>query len=590
MLIQKSLLLLLLAEGVRNTAGYVQPNVSNYMSLNSRVHHPSTTSTLFAVKRFEKYHRMASKENKFIGALSSNLFSSRGMRERACSFDITTKAGVSSNNEDGDQSLFQKVCRATLGRLKAILLFILVSLRRSEPLLNMCISELYLIRKFSSSWYKKLIFVIPFSTLKSIFTKKDKTYDGSEEIDEVNPEVVNVAEEATIATDDITDSQKKEKVLTKLNVEWTKETLSRVQKMETTSAPDEKVADDVIEEPVVEISALSLEADEEDNEQETSKLDSVEDEVESSEETPEAISEQVEENSKLYFVDEVESSEETPEAISEQVEETSKLDSVKDEVKSSEETPEGISEQVNVIEEIKTKDEMVPTAKEVEEDFENEEMKVEPVTTDASDEIFDAVELPINEAEEVEVVETVPLPKGEKWAVAAPNVDLTGKWKIIVSDAFKSEYDGYLKNLGQPSLVRSVAVSIVEMTTEEVIQSDNGRALCIKGKNLRGIWERTLIASGSDVNTHLGEDIEHTKVPLVTADKENVVAESWWEKNGTVHRSWLRGVRKYGGGDFESRRFLTDDGNRLVCESEFHPQGGEKDKAVITWTFERIGW
>jgi len=128
MLLQNSLLLLLLAEGARNTVGYVQPNVSNYMSINSRVHHPSTTSTLFAVKRFEKNHRMASKENKkFIGSLSSNLFPSRGMRERACSFDIATKAGVSSNNEDGDQSLFQKVCGATLGRLKAILLFILVS-------------------------------------------------------------------------------------------------------------------------------------------------------------------------------------------------------------------------------------------------------------------------------------------------------------------------------------------------------------------------------------------------------------------------------------------------------------------------------
>jgi len=404
----------------------------------------------------------------------------------------------------------------------------------------LCIIELHLIKNFSSSWYKKLIFVIPFSALKSIFTKKDKTDDGSEEADEVEPEVLNVAQEAKIATDDTTDDQKKEKVLTKVDVEWTKETLSRIQKTETTSAPDEKVADDVIEEPVVEISALSLEDDApEDNEQETSKLDSVEDEVESSEETPEAI-----------------------------------------------------SEQVDVIEETEPKDEMVPISKEVEEDIENEEMKVEPVTTDASDEVSDAEESPINEegkAEEVEVVETVPLPKGEKWAVAAPNVDLTGKWKIIVSDAFKNEYDGYLKNLGQPSLVRSVAVSIVEMTTEEVIQSDNGRALCIKGKNLRGIWERTLIASGSDVNTHLGEDIEHTKVPLVTADKENVVAESWWEKNGTVHRSWLRGVRKYGGGDFESRRFLTNDGNRLVCESEFHPQGGEKDKAVITWTFERIG-
>jgi len=59
---------------------------------------------------------------------SSNLFSSRGMRERACSFDITSKAGLSPNNEDDDQSLFQKVCGATLGRLKAILIYILVSL------------------------------------------------------------------------------------------------------------------------------------------------------------------------------------------------------------------------------------------------------------------------------------------------------------------------------------------------------------------------------------------------------------------------------------------------------------------------------
>lgn len=390
--------------------------------------------------------------------------------------------------------------------------------------------------------------------MKSILTKKDKTDDGSEETDEVEPEILNVVQEAKIATDDATDDEKKGKVLTKVDVEWTKETLGRIQKIETKSAPDEKVADDVVEEPVVEISAPSLEDD-------------------------------------------------VPED----------KDSVEDEIESAEETPEAISEQVDVIEETEPKDEIVPISKEVEEDIENEEMntepvgdiakeeteeafaptEVEPVTTDASDKVSDAVESPINEdgkAEEVEVeVEVVTLPKGEKWAVAAPNVDLTGKWKIIVSDEFKSEYDGYLKNLGQPSLVRSVAVSIVEMTTEEVIQSDDGRALCIKGKNLRGIWERTLIASGSDVDTHHDEDIEHTQVPLVTADKENVVAESWWEKNGTVHRSWLRGVRKYGGGDFESRRFLTGDGNRLVCESEFHPQGGEKDKAVITWTFERIG-
>lgn len=203
-----------------------------------------------------------------------------------------------------------------------------------------------------------------------------------------------------------------------------------------------------------------------------------------------------------------------------------------------------------------------------------------------SDELTDEV------AEEKIVVESavekIVLPKGKEWAVAAPNVNLSGKWKIIVTDDFKENYDNYLKDLGQTSLVRSVAVTIVEMTTEEVIQSDEGRALCIKGKNLRGIWDRTLMASGSDCDTEHGDGDEHMRVPLVTADKEKVESESWWENNGTVHRSWLRGVKKYGGGDFESRRFLVDDGNKLVCESKFHPQGREKEKAVLRWEFERI--
>jgi len=182
----------------------------------------------------------------------------------------------------------------------------------------------------------------------------------------------------------------------------------------------------------------------------------------------------------------------------------------------------------------------------------------------------------------------ISLPKGEKWAVSSPDVDLSGKWKIIVSDEFKKDYDLYLTNLGQPSLVRSIAVSIVDMTTEEVIQSDNGRALSIKGKNLRGVWDRTLLASGSDLDVEHRENDVHMKIPLVTADKENVEAEAWWENNGTVHRSWLRGIKKYGGGDFESRRYLIDGGKKLVCESEFHPQARDKENAVITWIFERI--
>jgi len=185
--------------------------------------------------------------------------------------------------------------------------------------------------------------------------------------------------------------------------------------------------------------------------------------------------------------------------------------------------------------------------------------------------------------------EKIELPPGQRWAVSASHVDLSGKWKIIITDDFKNEYDGYLKNLGQPSLVRSVAVSIVEMTVEEVIQSEEGRALRIKGKNLRGVWDRTLIASGSDLELEHTEGDTHMLVPLVTADKEQVEAESWWEEDGRVHVSWLRGVKKYGGGDFESRRFLEDEGKKLVCESYFHPKNGRDAAVAIRWVFEKVG-
>jgi len=185
---------------------------------------------------------------------------------------------------------------------------------------------------------------------------------------------------------------------------------------------------------------------------------------------------------------------------------------------------------------------------------------------------------------------TALLPSGNRWAISAPDVDLSATWKIVVSDEFKKAYDLYLKNLGQPSIVRSIAVSIVELTTEEITQSDKGRSLCIKGKNLRGVWDRTLVASGSDYENDFDETLhEHTFVDLVTADKERVKAEAWWEDNGTVHRSYLRGGKKYGGGDFESRRYLENDGNTLICESTFHPKEEGTEPAVIKWTFNRAG-
>jgi len=139
-----------------------------------------------------------------------------------------------------------------------------------------------------------------------------------------------------------------------------------------------------------------------------------------------------------------------------------------------------------------------------------------------------------------------------------------------------------------------VALTVIGGTKEHTRQTRDGRALLIRGKNPRGVWERTLVASGyPDFDTHstLRESVhyEHKKVPVETADSEAVEAEAWWEDGGTVHRSWLRGGTKYGGGDFEAYRYLEEgsNGQVLVCRSVFHPNDKSKPRAEVTWRYKR---
>ena len=182
----------------------------------------------------------------------------------------------------------------------------------------------------------------------------------------------------------------------------------------------------------------------------------------------------------------------------------------------------------------------------------------------------------------------------ERWAVSAPDVDLSGSWTLIADDAFKKEYDQYLRNLGFNRITRGVACSLIGRTLEETKQSEGGRKLYLKGTNPKGEWTRTLIASGyPDFHTHPtkkpGRDYQHSRSFIKTVDAEDVSAEAWWEDKGTVHRSWLRGGTKYGGGDFESLRYLEEgsDGQILVCRSIFHPKDLSKPDAVVTWRFKR---
>lgn len=160
---------------------------------------------------------------------------------------------------------------------------------------------------------------------------------------------------------------------------------------------------------------------------------------------------------------------------------------------------------------------------------------------------------------------------------ASPTTDLTGSWQLVVTNAFKQQYEKYLKLLGQPKLVRSVAISIIGMTTEETRQDENGRSLWIKGTNPRGVWERILVSNSVD---------DDQQYEIQTIDKETVQAEAWWEEGGSRHRSWLKGVSKYGGGSFESLRYL-DGPDILVCESTFHPTDAKREPARVTWRFAR---
>eukprot|EP00567_Pseudictyota_dubia_P003607 CAMPEP_0197442016 /NCGR_PEP_ID=MMETSP1175-20131217/8124_1 /TAXON_ID=1003142 /ORGANISM="Triceratium dubium, Strain CCMP147" /LENGTH=644 /DNA_ID=CAMNT_0042972405 /DNA_START=25 /DNA_END=1959 /DNA_ORIENTATION=- len=186
----------------------------------------------------------------------------------------------------------------------------------------------------------------------------------------------------------------------------------------------------------------------------------------------------------------------------------------------------------------------------------------------------------------------------ERWALSDPKVDLSGSWVLVADEAFKAEYDIYLKNLGFNRFTRGVAVSLIARTTEVTRQSERGRSLYLCGTNPKGSWERTIVASGyPDFETQsdrtAGEDYFHQSHSIKTAEAEDVEAEAWWEERGTIHISWLRGGTKYGGGDFESRRYLEaceegSVGDILVCESVFHPKKEGKEKAVVTWRFKRV--
>ena len=175
-------------------------------------------------------------------------------------------------------------------------------------------------------------------------------------------------------------------------------------------------------------------------------------------------------------------------------------------------------------------------------------------------------------------------PVGPRWAIPANTTDLSGKWKPIVTAKFKEQYDEYLKNCSQSFAFRNLCLTFVGLTREEIKQ--NGSSLQIRGTSPVGVWERTLVSSGSDL---CNADYEPFNVTFLDPDRDTVNVEAWWADNGTVHKSWLRGKPRVCGGEFESTRYLEPENDVLVCESVFHPNGATKgfQPAYVKWRFER---
>lgn len=181
---------------------------------------------------------------------------------------------------------------------------------------------------------------------------------------------------------------------------------------------------------------------------------------------------------------------------------------------------------------------------------------------------------------------TIQLPRGLRWAVSHPSVDFTGKWVLMVDPEWKARYDTFLMGLGLNKFIRKIALSLIHRSKEETLQTDRGRKLLVRSINPKGVWDRTVEASGATCDR---EDYEPLLITMKQKNGESVTAEGWWEAEGTEHRSWMRGASL---GDYESVRRLEEGGKVFSCQSDFYrrERGTVRTErtATITWRFQKV--
>ena len=174
-----------------------------------------------------------------------------------------------------------------------------------------------------------------------------------------------------------------------------------------------------------------------------------------------------------------------------------------------------------------------------------------------------------------------------RWAHAANSIDLSGKWKPIVDSKFKTSYNDYLKNCSQSALFRNVIISALPLTVDIIDQKQVN--LTLTSKSPAGSWTRTLVSSGRQLDNSDEDHFEPLHVEIIDPDKDTVYIESWWEGQGTVHRSIMQGKPRVKGGVFETRRYLENE-DTLITESLFHPppHKGSFQPGYVKWRYERV--
>jgi hypothetical protein len=183
--------------------------------------------------------------------------------------------------------------------------------------------------------------------------------------------------------------------------------------------------------------------------------------------------------------------------------------------------------------------------------------------------------------------ETINQPRGERWAVAAKHVDLSGVWIPIVTSEFKQRFDDYLVNCSLSFFHRKLLINGIALQTEYIEQRYQGKELEILDKMPVGSWNRTLVTSGASPHV---DRYEARNVTIGDPHGDLVQVEAWWEDMGSMHKSWLRGEPNSYGGAIETSRYLEID-DTLVCESTFHPDAGAPVSykyAQVVFRFKRM--